>query len=382
MSSKRVLFTATVQSHIMNFHLPYLQHWYQKGYEVHVATQMDENKYTEKMAEYPYVVWHHIDFSRNPFSKATVTSYLQLKEVMNKYQFELMHTHTPVASIVSRYAAKKCKIPKVVYTAHGFHFFKGAPIQNWLIYYPIEKYMARHTDALITMNEEDYQIANKKFKTRQSNGVYKVNGVGLDIEKYAVSEQKDLDFKRSLGLSENDFVITIVAELIKRKNHMQMILAMEEIKKIHKDIKVLFVGDGVLYDELKQIVATKDLTDTIHILGYRNDVAKILNITDCCALFSHHEGLPKNIMEAMAAGKPVIASNIRGNQDLVIDEKTGYLVPYNCIKETIQSVEKIYMLKDTRNLMSIDSLSTIQKYEIVNLVEKVSEIYNAIGKEA
>lgn len=368
----KVLFVATMHSHIMNFHLPYLQYWYDKGYEVHVATQMDRTKYSEQMIQYPFVIWHHIDFSRNPFSKQTVVSYRQLKLVMITHKFELMHTHTPIASVVSRLAANKCKIPKVVYTAHGFHFFKGAPLQNWLIYYPMEKIMAKYTDTLITMNEEDYQLAKAKFKTRQPNSVYKVNGVGLEIDKYTVDSEVDYEFKKSLGLEKDDFVITIVAELIKRKNHKQIIDAMESLKQTHPDIKVLFVGDGILYDELKKVIRQKKLDDTIYVLGYRRDVAKILNITDCCGLFSHHEGLPKNIMEAMAAGKPVVASNIRGNQDLVVDRETGYLVRVDDVKSTIKAITKV---KNENNHLGENAKKIIEMYRIEEVLVQTGEIY-------
>ncbi len=155
---KKVLFVATVQSHIMNFHIPYLKLWQDKGYEVHVATNMDTKKYNNVEEIISNIVWNNIDFDRSPFSKNTLVALKQLIDLMNENRYELIHVHTPVGGILGRMAAKITNTKNVVYTAHGFHFYKGAPLKNWIIYYPIEKLMARYTDALITMNEVSSHI--------------------------------------------------------------------------------------------------------------------------------------------------------------------------------------------------------------------------------
>ena len=161
---KKILFVATVQSHIMNFHIPYLKHWQNNGYEVHVATKMDKEKYKNLDNSISRVVWHDIDFSRNPISKNTIKALCQLVSLMHGTRYSLVHVHTPVGGIIGRLAAKITNTKNVVYTAHGFHFYEGAPLKNWVMYYPMEKIMAKCTDAIITMNEEDYELAKNKLR--------------------------------------------------------------------------------------------------------------------------------------------------------------------------------------------------------------------------
>lgn len=372
---KKVLFVATVQSHIMNFHIPYLKLWQDKGYEVHVATNMDTQKYNNVEEIISNVIWNNIDFDRSPFSKNTFIALKQLIGLMNENRYELIHVHTPVGGILGRLAAKITNTKNVVYTAHGFHFYKGAPLKNWIIYYPIEKLMARYTDALITMNEEDYQLAKNKFKVRKKGNIFKVNGVGIDLDKYNISDVKDMEFKRSLGLNEEDFVITVVAELIERKNHKQLILAMEDLVKEYPNIKVLFVGDGSLYETIKKDIKSRKLEQNINLLGFRKDVEKILNISDIVGLFSHHEGLPKNIMEAMVAGKAIICTNIRGNIDLVNDNINGKIVKINDIDKTIKYIKELKDDEYTRNKMGLNGKYIIQEYDIKKVLKNIYNIY-------
>ena len=179
--NKKVLFTATVvKTHINVFHLPYLKWFKEQGYEVHVAAKND-------FVNEPCIIpncdkFYDINFARFPFSKANIKAYKQLKKIITENNYDIIHCHTPVAGVLARLAARNCKKTTVIYTAHGFHFFKGAPLLNWLIYYPVERFCARFTDKLITINKEDYERA-QHFKLRKNGKVYYVSGVGIDIEK-------------------------------------------------------------------------------------------------------------------------------------------------------------------------------------------------------
>lgn len=379
---KKVLFVATVQSHIMNFHIPYLKLWQDKGYEVHVATNMDTKKYNNVEEIISNITWNNIDFDRSPFSKKTFVALKQLVDLMNENRYELIHVNTPVGGILGRMAAKITNTKNVVYTAHGFHFYKGAPKKNWLIYYPIEKIMARYTDALITINEEDYQLAKNKFKTRIKGNVFKINGVGIDLEKYNVSNTKDIEFKRSLGLDDEDFIITVVAELIERKNHKQLILAMEDLVKECSNIKALFVGDGELYESIKTDIKNRGLENNIKLLGFRKDVEKILNITDVVGLFSHHEGLPKNLMEAMVSGKTIICTDIRGNRDLIKNKINGFLVDVDDIENTKKAIIKSIGNKNLLDIYALKNKEIITDFEINYVLSQVErEVYDKLKKE-
>ena len=225
---KKVLFTATVDSHILHFHIPYLKLFKENGYEVHVATNGDE--------KIPYCdVKHKISFERNPIKLNNLKAIKQLKKVIDKEKFDIIHCHTPMGSVVTRLAAKKARKngTRVIYTAHGFHFYKGAPLLNWLLFYPIEKYLSKYTDDLITINKEDYELAKRKFHARNT---YYIPGVGVDPNKFNInltSEEKH-KLRESLGLKDDDFVIIYVAELIKRKNQTMAIEAIKDlVKKEH-----------------------------------------------------------------------------------------------------------------------------------------------------
>ncbi|MGL5550633.1 MAG: glycosyltransferase family 4 protein [Culicoidibacterales bacterium] len=367
---KKILFVASIQRHFKAFHMPVLEMWHLKGYEVHVASKDEYELCQDVMEQYPYIIWHNIDFDRSPFSKQTIVAYKQLKTLMDEQHYELVHVHTPVASILGRLAAKNAHVPKIVYTAHGFHFFKGAPIPNWLIYYPIEKYMARYTDALITINEQDYQLAKTKFKLRKPNGVHKINGVGIDLNEYAVALEINYELKTSLGIPKENFVITIIGELNHNKNQIQMLQAVEQLND--KTITLVLVGTGINYDVFK--VKYQD-NPNIKVLGYRNDVQAILTITDIVGSMSYREGLPKNVMEAMAASKPVIATNIRGNQDLVVDGETGYLVEVGDIKATTEAIIK---LKAQNDQFGEKGRQRIEQYRTGVVLEQIGEIYENI----
>ena len=234
---KKVLFTATVDSHILQFHIPYLKMFKEKGYEVHVATNGTEN--------IPYCdVKHVVSFERSPIKINNLKAIKQLKKIIDKEKFEIIHCHTPMGSVVTRLAAKKARKEgtKVIYTAHGFHFYKGAPLINWMIFYPIEKYLSQYTDCLITINDEDYELARKKFKKcKQIELIY---GVGVDENKFnfKMTDQEKHELRKSLGLRDDDFVIIYVAELSKRKNQGMLINVVKQLTEKKINTKFLLVG--------------------------------------------------------------------------------------------------------------------------------------------
>ena len=244
---KKVLFTATVDSHILHFHIPYLKLFKEKGYEVHVATNGDE--------KIPYCdVKHKITFERSPYKLNNLKAIRQLRKIVNEEKFDIIHTHTPMGSVVTRLASIKArkKGTRVIYTAHGFHFYKGASKLNWLLFYPVEKFLSKYTDCLITINKEDYELAKNKFK--KCKQIEYVPGVGIDEEKFnfkmTVKEKSDL--RKSLGLKKDDFVLIQVGELNENKNQIMAIEAMREIVKKNKNIHLLLAGTGVLEEHYKE----------------------------------------------------------------------------------------------------------------------------------
>ncbi|MCI9122589.1 MAG: glycosyltransferase family 4 protein [Eubacterium sp.] len=255
-----------------------------------------------------------------------VRSYLMLRKLCYEKNYCLLHTQSPIGGVVSRLAAKKSrkKGMKVVYTAHGFHFFKGAAIFHWLFFYPVEKWLSAYTDTLITMNGEDYRRA-KFFYAGQ---VCRLPGIGLHLEKYSADKKKRMQMRRKFGFKEHEFVILSVGQLSRRKNQKTMIHAMALLKET--DARYVIAGLGECEKEYRKLISRLQLRQYVRLLGYWDDIPSLLQMADCFAFPSLQEGLPVSLMEAMAAGVPIICSRIRGNRDLIRDKIDGIMLdPYD-----------------------------------------------------
>ncbi len=365
--NKKVLFTATVvKTHINVFHLPYLKWFKEQGYEVHVAAKND-------FVNEPCIIpncdkFYDIHFARFPFSKVNIKAYKQLKKIIKENNYDIIHCHTPVAGVLTRLAARNCKNTTVAYTAHGFHFFKGAPLLNWLIYYPVERFCAMFTDKLITINKEDYERA-KKFSLRKNGKVYCVPGVGIDIEKIRNTKVDILQKKKELGIPEKIPVLLSVGELNKNKNHIVVLNALSKLKD--KRFIYLICGRGVLKECLEGKIKELGLNNTVKLLGYRNDITEILKIADLFIFPSEREGLPVSLIEAMAADLPAIASNVRGNRDLI--SKKNLFEPDN-VDALVRLIEK--QLDNIENSKrSKVEYKNLEQYSLQNVLKQMAGIY-------
>lgn len=364
---KKVLFTATVDSHILQFHIPYLKMFKEKGYEVHVATNGTE--------EIPYCdVKHVISFERSPIKINNLKAIKDLKKIIDKEKFDIIHCHTPMGSVVTRIAAKKARKrgTRVIYTAHGFHFFKRAPLINWIIFYPIEKYLSKYTDCLITINHEDYELAKRKFKAKQ---IELVHGVGVDESKFnfEMTKEEKHELRKSLGLKDDELVLIQVGELNKNKNQIMAIKAMKDLIKENDNIHLLLVGQGELEEFYKQKIEEYNLQKNIHMLGYRNDIPYLMKISDILLSLSYREGLPVNVIEGMMSGLTIIATDCRGNRDLIIDNKKSCLIKNGDINALINSI-KLVIKEDVKEKKDIN------RYLKTEIEKKVKEIYNSVIK--
>lgn len=250
---KKCLIVSTVSRQFTLFERGNIEVLKELGYEIHcVANYSDE---TEEIKELG-IIQHHIDIQRSPFSLKNKKAYKQLKNIINSEKFELIHCHSPMGGVLARLAARKTRKEngtRVLYTAHGFHFFKGAPLINWLLYYPVEKYLSRYTDCIITINQEDYNIAKKKFKSKK---VELVNGIGVNRNKFdfEMTEEKKEALREEIGVNKNDFIIIYVAELSKRKNQGMIINVMKELIKQNDKIKLLLVGKDSMNGQYQKLV--------------------------------------------------------------------------------------------------------------------------------
>lgn len=365
-ANKKVLFVATVKVHIKAFHLPYLKWFKEQGYEVHVAAKND-------FINEPCIIpncdkFYDINFARFPFSKVNIKAYKQLKKIITENDYDIIHCHTPVAGVLTRLAARNSKNTTVIYTTHGFHFFKGAPLLNWLIYYPVERFCARFTDKLITINKEDYERA-KKFSLRKNGNVYYVPGVGIDIEKFRNTKVDVQQKKKELGIPENIPVFLSIGELNKNKNH---IVVLNALSKLHdKRFIYLICGRGTLKEYLEEKIKELRLNNNVKLLGYRNDITEILKIADLFIFPSKREGLPVSLIEAMAADLPAIASNVRGNRDLLSKEN---LFAPDDVNALVKMIEKQLDSIESGKSNKVE-YKNLEQYSLQNVLKQMAEIY-------
>ncbi|MGG5310001.1 MULTISPECIES: glycosyltransferase family 4 protein [Enterococcus] len=379
MKTKKILFVATVvKTHINTFHIKNMEYFKGLGYEVHVAAKNDfvpKNSLNIPNCD----VYHDIDFPRNPFSTDMTKAYSQLKKVIDVENFELIHCNTPVGGLLARIAARQSRRnsgTKILYQAHGFHFFKGAPLKNWMLFYPVERLMARDTDCLLVINQEDFK-RGKSFKCQQ---VQLVNGVGVEIDKF---HNASGNLREKYMISKETKIICSIGELNKNKNHITVIESLARIKaEVDKNFIYFICGEGAQRRNIEEKVKELDLKDNVILLGYSNEVPKILADADLFVFPSYREGLPVSVMEAMSAGVPVVASNIRGNRDLIENKVNGELFDLKN-KEQLDDILKSFFNNSlpVKEYVS-NSYMKIQDFETNKVLIQMSDIYDMLlGRE-
>ncbi|MFJ8524749.1 glycosyltransferase family 4 protein [Bacillus cereus] len=368
---KKVLFCATVDSHFKAFHLPYMKWFQDQQWEVHVAAGgSTELAYTDKK--------YDIQIKRSPFDFKNISAYKKLKKIIEENNYDIIHCHTPVGGVMARLAAKGARKmgTKVIYTAHGFHFYKGAPILNWCLYYPLEKILSNNTDCLITINEEDYALAIKcKFRAKR---IEHVHGVGVNMERFKpIDEVKKNAIRKKLGYTESDFLMFYAAEINKNKNQKILIQALAEIKHIASNARLLLAGRGPLMEEYKSLAKELGVMEQVKFLGHREDIADLLPICDVAVASSLREGLPVNIMESMACALPVIALDNRGHRELVEDGSNGFLIQSNSVKSVSSAMLHLISSPRDKKVMGNASFEKVKNYSIPVIEKELSKIYNS-----
>lgn len=369
----KALFVATVvKTHIMEFHIPYLKMLKEEGWETAVAAGNDYEDPSE--CSIPYCdSFHEIQFARNPFQPKNYAAYKQLAKLIDQEKFDLIHCHTPVGGALTRLAARKArkKGSVVVYTAHGFHFYKGAPLVNWILYYPVEKLLARVTDVLLTINREDYRRAGR-FKAGR---VEYVPGVGIDMDRFHTQNANpERNLRAELGISNDVRVLLSVGEVNKNKNHRLVIEALPELE----NVCYVVCGSGPLMDELKALAVKLSVSDRVVFAGYRNDLSDFYHMADCFVFPSYREGLPVALMEAMASGLTCVASRNRGTDDLLSESRLRFDA-----SDRDELIEKIRMALSEDCAAEVSkNAETLKAYELKNVLAITRNIYNEALKRA
>ena len=372
---KKAIIVTSVASMVDQFLLPSITLLQNMGYIVEVACNFETGStcskekienLKEKLSTLG-VKYHHIDFARNVLSLSQhIKAYKQVKQILTNDQYELMHCHSPIGGLISRLACRKARKSgtTVIYTAHGFHFYKGAPLKNWLLYYPVEKFCSYFTDTLITINKEDYALAQKKMRAKK---IEYVAGVGIDLTKFGQNTVNNAEKRKELCIPSDATVLLSVGELNENKNHETVIRAIKDL-----DAYYIIAGKGDLKEHLQSLIDELGLTERVKLLGFRTDVSELYRVADVYVLPSIREGLNVSVMEAMASGLPVVCGRIRGNTDL-IDNNGGALFDPHSVDECKKAI--IDVIGQNKNDLSVYNLEKVKTMSVEQVNIGMKEIY-------
>lgn len=374
MKQQKVLIVASIIGFIESFNknlVYYLNS--NKKCELHIACNSsyfsdNDEEYTRKFLDNLKrlgVYIHDIHFVRSPFSAQNFACYKQLKNIIDNYKFDLIHVHTPTVSILTRLAARNARKSGtiVMYTCHGFHFHKASPKINWMLYYPMERFMSRFCDYIVTINKEDYNRA----KTFHAPNVRYISGVGVDIHKISKVVVDKSSYKESIGVPRDAILLLSVGEMIPRKNHEVIIRALGKLK--NPKIYYAICGKGPLKKFLMNLSQELGIRENVKFLGFRRDIPELCHTADISAFPSRIEGLGLAGIEAMAAGVPLVSSNVHGIKDYVINGKTGYAINPNDVDGFAYSIEKLAKdtkLRESMRQACIDAVAPFEKEKAIN----------------
>ena len=375
MQKKKVLFVATVvKTHMMQFHIPYLKMFQEMGWETAVASKNDYENPADCII--PYCdTYYDIPFERLPWKPKNILSYKLLKKIIDEGNYEIIHCHTPVGAMIARLAALSArkKGTKVIYTAHGFHFFKGAPLRNWLLFYPAEWLLAPVTDVLITINKEDHARALRRLHAKR---IEYVPGVGIHTEKFRELDMDRQAKRESLGYGEKDFLLLTVAEMTPNKNHITILKALSLLKdqEEFRSMHYLICGRGEMWASLEESARELGVSDHVNFLGYRADAPELYQASDLFLFVTLREGLSVALMEAMSSGMPIVCARIRGNTDLIDDGISG-VFSENTPEAVAEHILAMYRDPEDRKALGRAASEKALLFDEKNVLQQVKEIY-------
>lgn len=374
----KILYTASVLSHICQFHLPVMEQLQKEGHEIHVAARdnlSEKNGLHLKYADN----YFNIQFQRSPKDKRNIIAYKELKQLLHAEKYDVVICNTPVVGILTRFAAKDSRKQgtKVVYIAHGFHFYKGAPKKYWL-FYPLEKWMGNHySDLVIAINEEDYKRAKENFSCK----VEHINGVGVRSDRYKpATDVERHEMRVREGLSDEDFVIVCAKELMFDNNQKTLLKAAKRVRGAIQNLKILLAGNGPDEMMLKNLVKEFQIEDIVSFLGYRADLEKVVPAADLVVSCSYREGMPFNIIEAMLCARPIIASHNRGHNELIDDGETGYLFDMLDDEALAFKILEIFKNPQMAKEFGAKAYEKVQKYTSDSVMKQMDKIIKELER--
>lgn len=366
--SKKILFTASTMSHIENFHMPYIEELKKQGWEVKAIA---------------------LPVSKRFFSIKNLQAINYTRKLLKEETFDVISSHATLAGIVTRLAVmltgKDRKRMKVFHTAHGYLFYDDKSLKKWVYLLP-EMVCSKVTDVLMVMNHEDLAIAKKYKLCGDKDRIYYINGMGIDLSRFRPYEAS-AEQKKAFGIGENDFTFVYAAEFSKRKNHELLLRGFAKAVEILNGtdelsgefsadkLKLVLAGDGMLLDAMKSLALELGIENKVVFLGYTKNMDELYPCCDVAVSTSRIEGLPFNIMEAMACGLPVIASDIKGHQELVTHGENGLLFESGNIDELTGRMIEMHKNATFREHCKDKSIEKVKGFSINNVLPNILEIY-------
>ncbi|GAB4268955.1 MAG: glycosyltransferase family 4 protein [Candidatus Rifleibacteriota bacterium] len=369
--SKKILFVATINRHFVCFHLPFFRELKKEGYEIHIAAKDDGY-------EVPFVDrCYSLPIERSPIAPGNFRACTQLENIIAAENYSLISCHTPVGGVIARIAARKSRIrnkTRLVYIAHGFHFFRNAPLINWLLYFPIEYFLARYADAVVTINSEDFNFAGKLSCFR--NKLHFINGIGLNSERFDpdMGLEKSL-LRRKFEFSTEDFVLICIGDFTRDKNQEFIVDNMPELVQIIPELRIVFLGEGHTLEYIRQKAERTNIADKIWFAGQRHDVPEMIAMADVGVSASLREGLPVSALEIMQMEKPLVAPDIRGYRDIIKSGKNGILFPPGDRKTFISNISALYRDEKLRREIGAAAKESLDKFKLNNILPNLMNIY-------
>ena len=351
----------------MDFFIGFIEKLVKNGHTVDLACNCEKS--VDDVYNQLNCKVYNIPFSRNPFSKSNLKAYSELKSLVEKEKYDIVHCHTPIAAMCTRLAciSSRKKGTKVFYTAHGFHFYKGAPLKNWLMYYPIEKICSYFTDVLITINKEDYALAKRKMKAKR---IEYVNGVGIDTKAFGFSSVSREEKRKELSIPADAKLLFSVGELNQNKNHETVIKAIKDM-----DVYYIIAGHGGRKEYLQALINELGISQRVKLIGYRTDIAELYSAADIFVHPSFREGLPVSVMEAMCSGLALVVADNRGNRDLCEDGTNGFICSPFKQEEFANSIKKLLDDENLRKRFGKQNIEKIKQFDVFNVITKMEQIY-------
>lgn len=365
----RILYVATISSTIKAFLIPHIELLVEAGHHVDIACHMIDGELDDLVKRYSCRLYD-MPFQRSLRFRDNYRAFRALSKLVRSEQYDVIHTHTPIASAIARIINRNNDKTKLYYTVHGFHFHHGAPWWRWLLYYPIEQILSNYTDTLITINREDYYLASREFYAKRT---IQMSGVGIETSRFRDIEINPEKMRVELGLRPTSTIILSVGELNDNKNQLLVLKALQHMQTL--DIDYLVCGDGDHLPLLQEKAIEYGIADHVHLLGRRSDIPELMKLSDIFVHPSKREGLPVAVMEAMASGLPVICSKIRGNSDLIRDGVGGYTFKSNNVKSLTDRLRRILTEEENYEGFGLNNQAFIERYSIDHVLEELVQVY-------